>query len=105
MVDETLPLVVICTKDSCYGKMVQVLQQLRARKANLVVVCNQGDDEVADHAGERAHLVRVAATEECLQPIVNIIPLQLLAYHLAVKRGFNVDQPRNLAKSVTVTEN
>jgi glutamine---fructose-6-phosphate transaminase (isomerizing) len=105
MVDETLPLVVICTMDSCYGKMVQVLQQLRARNANLVVICNQGDAEVADHAGERAHLVRVAPTEECLQPIVNIIPLQLLAYHLAVKRGFNVDQPRNLAKSVTVTEN
>ena len=70
-----------------------------------IVLCNEGDDEVAVSAGSRARFVRVPETVQCLQPIVNIVPLQLLAYHLAVKRGFNVDQPRNLAKSVTVTEN
>jgi len=105
LVDESLPLIVVCTRDGCYGKMIQVLQQLSARGANLIVLCNEGDDEVAVSAGSRARFVRVPETVQCLQPIVNIVPLQLLAYHLAVKRGFNVDQPRNLAKSVTVTEN
>ena len=105
LVDETLPIVVICTQDACYGKMLQVIQQLHARGANLVVLCNEGDEEVAEAAGGAAKLIRVPLTVDCLQPIVNVVPMQLLSYHLAVQRGYNVDQPRNLAKSVTVTEN
>ena len=82
-----------------------MIQQLLARGARLIVVCNEGDEEVAELcATERCTLIRVPHVADCLQPVVNIVPLQLLSYHLTVLRGHNVDQPRNLAKSVTVTE-
>ena len=81
-----------------------MIQQLRARGAQLIVLCNTGDDEVAEAAGPRSELICVPRTAECLAPVVNIVPLQLLSYHLTVLRGHDVDQPRNLAKSVTVSE-
>ena len=104
LVDEALPLIVICTRDRTHGKMMQVLQQLHARGASLIVLCNEGDDEAVQSAGPGAKIVAVPHTVDCLQPVVNVVPLQLLAYHLAVRRGHDVDRPRNLAKSVTTTE-
>jgi len=104
LVDERMPILVVATQDGTYAKMKSVLQQLRARGARLMVLCCEGDDEVVTAAGAEAVLIRVPRVADCLQPVVNAVPLQLLSYHLAVLRGFNVDQPRNLAKSVTVTE-
>jgi glutamine---fructose-6-phosphate transaminase (isomerizing) len=109
LVDETLPVVVVATRDAVYAKMQSVIQQLLARGARLVVLCNEGDAAMRALAQERAgkddlRLVEVPLTADALQPVVNIVPLQLLAYHLTVLRGLNVDQPRNLAKSVTVAD-
>jgi glutamine---fructose-6-phosphate transaminase (isomerizing) len=104
LVDDALPIVVVATRDRMHGKMLSVIQQLRARGARLIVVCTAGDADVRAAVSERCTLVEVPYVVEALQPVVNIIPLQLLSYHLTVLRGHNVDQPRNLAKSVTVTE-
>lgn len=104
LVDEHMPILVVATLDSMHGKMLSVIQQLKARGARLVVLCCEGDNEVEHAAGKDAVLVRVPKLPDCLQPVVNAVPLQLLAYHLAVLRGHNVDQPRNLAKSVTTCE-
>ena len=104
LVDDALPIVVFATKDRMHGKMLSVIQQLRARGARLIVVCTEGDDDVRSIVSPHCTLVEVPHVVEALQPVVNIIPLQLLSYHLTVLRGHNVDQPRNLAKSVTVTE-
>jgi glucosamine--fructose-6-phosphate aminotransferase (isomerizing) len=87
-----------------HRKMESVIQQLLARSAKLVILCNTGDDAMTQFEGRGCTLIRVPRTVDALQPIINIIPLQLLSYHLTTLRGFNVDQPRNLAKSVTVTE-
>jgi glucosamine 6-phosphate synthetase-like amidotransferase/phosphosugar isomerase protein len=104
LVDEHMPILVVATLDSMHGKMLSVIQQLKARGAKLVVLCCEGDTEVEHAAGKDAVLVRVPKLPDCLQPVVNAVPLQLLSYHLAVLRGHNVDQPRNLAKSVTTCE-
>jgi len=104
LVDEHMPILVVATLDGMHGKMLSVIQQLKARGARLVVLCCEGDGEVEHAAGKDAVLVRVPKLPDCLQPVVNAVPLQLLAYHLAVLRGHNVDQPRNLAKSVTTCE-
>ncbi|XP_031473806.1 glutamine--fructose-6-phosphate aminotransferase [isomerizing] 1 [Nymphaea colorata] len=100
LVDETLPIVVIATRDACFSKQQSVIQQLHARKGRLIVMCTKGDASVVCPGGS-CRAIEVPAVEDCLQPVINIIPLQLLAYHLTVLRGFDVDQPRNLAKSVT----
>ncbi|GMH45196.1 hypothetical protein BSKO_13153 [Bryopsis sp. KO-2023] len=104
LVDETIPIVVVATRDSMYRKMQSVVQQLCARSARLVVICNEGDTEIKKYCNQHSIFIEVPETVDALQPVVNIVPLQLLSYHLTVLRGFNVDQPRNLAKSVTVTE-
>ncbi|KAI4302059.1 hypothetical protein L6164_035277 [Bauhinia variegata] len=100
LVDENLPIVVIATRDACFSKQQSVIQQLHARKGRLIVMCSRGD-AASVCPGESCRVIEVPQVEDCLQPVINIIPLQLLAYHLTVLRGFNVDQPRNLAKSVT----
>ncbi|CAN6443265.1 unnamed protein product [Victoria cruziana] len=100
LVDETLPIVVIATRDACLSKQQSVIQQLHARKGRLIVMCTKGDASVVCPGGS-CRVIEVPEVEDCLQPVINIIPLQLLAYHLTVLRGFDVDQPRNLAKSVT----
>ncbi|CAA6669157.1 unnamed protein product [Spirodela intermedia] len=100
LVDETLPIIVIATRDSCFSKQQSVIQQLRARKGRLVVMCSEGDASLVCPGGS-CRVIEVPQVADCLQPVINIIPLQLLAYHLTVLRGFDVDQPRNLAKSVT----
>ncbi|KAJ8747896.1 hypothetical protein K2173_012786 [Erythroxylum novogranatense] len=100
LVDEHLPIIVIATRDACFSKQQSVIQQLHARKGRLIVVCTKGDSAAVCPGGS-CRIIEVPQVEDCLQPVVNIIPLQLLAYHLTVLRGYNVDQPRNLAKSVT----
>lgn len=99
LVDENLPIVVIATRDQCFSKQQSVIQQLKARKGRLIVMCTEGD--AAAVCGGSCRVIEVPLVVDCLQPVVNIVPLQLLAYHLTVLRGYNVDQPRNLAKSVT----
>ncbi|XP_051133262.1 glutamine--fructose-6-phosphate aminotransferase [isomerizing] 1-like isoform X2 [Andrographis paniculata] len=100
LVDETLPIVVIATRDGCFSKQQSVIQQLHARKGRLIVMCTEGD-AASVCVGGSSRVVEVPRVEDCLQPVINAVPLQLLAYHLTVLRGYNVDQPRNLAKSVT----
>lgn len=102
LVDETMPLIVVATRDSSYKKQESVVQQLKARGGRLILIVSEDDDEIAKVAGNNATIIRVPVVEDCLQAVVNIVPLQLLSYHLTVLRGHNVDQPRNLAKSVTV---
>ncbi|KAI8470318.1 MAG: glucosamine--fructose-6-phosphate aminotransferase [Monoraphidium minutum] len=105
LVDEHLPIIVVATRDGTYQKMRSVIEQLLARNARLVILCTEGDDAMRAYAaGERCRLIEVPETVEQLQPVLNIVPLQLLAYHITMLRGHDVDQPRNLAKSVTVTD-
>lgn len=99
LIDETLPVVAIVTKDALYDKMVSQVQQSKARGGIVIAVASEGDTAIADEAD---HVIYVPQASPMLQPIINVIPLQLLAYHIAVWRGADVDQPRNLAKSVTV---
>ncbi|GAB2300095.1 Glutamine--fructose-6-phosphate aminotransferase [isomerizing] 2 [Dionaea muscipula] len=101
LVDENLPIVVIATRDACFSNQQSVIQQLRARKGRLIVMCSEGDAASVCPGGGSGRVVEVPQVQDCLQPVINIVPLQLLAYHLTVLRGYNVDQPRNLAKSVT----
>ncbi|GAV75409.1 SIS domain-containing protein/GATase_6 domain-containing protein [Cephalotus follicularis] len=100
LVDENLPIIVIATRDTCFSKQQSVIQQLHARKGRLIVMCSKGY-AASVCSGGSCRVIEVPQVEDCLQPVVNIVPLQLLAYHLTVLRGYNVDQPRNLAKSVT----
>jgi glucosamine--fructose-6-phosphate aminotransferase (isomerizing) len=100
LVDENLPIIVVATHDACFSKQQSVIQQLNARKGWLIVMCSKGD-AASVCAGASCRVIEVPQVEDCLQPVINIVPLQLLAYHLTVLRGYNVDQPRNLAKSVT----
>ncbi|KAF9482279.1 L-glutamine D-fructose 6-phosphate amidotransferase [Pholiota conissans] len=97
LVDENMPVIIIMTQDSLYPKVQSAFAQITARKAQPIVLCNEGDDGIAP--GVKA--IRVPKTVDCLQGLLNIIPLQILSYHLAVKNGCDVDFPRNLAKSVT----
>jgi len=98
LIDENMPVIIIMTQDSLYPKVQSAFAQITARKAQPIVVCNEGDEGIP--AG--AKTIRVPKTVDCLQGLLNVIPLQLLSYHLAVNNGCDVDFPRNLAKSVTV---
>ncbi|TRM62218.1 hypothetical protein BD626DRAFT_558083 [Schizophyllum amplum] len=97
LIDENMPVIIIMTQDSLYPKVMNAFQQITARKAQPIVLCNEGDQDIP----KGAKTVRVPKTVDCLQGLLNIIPLQLLSYHLAVQAGYDVDFPRNLAKSVT----
>jgi glucosamine--fructose-6-phosphate aminotransferase (isomerizing) len=106
LIDGNLPTVVLATRDesdemSCllYEKTLSNIQEVKAREGIVVAVVCEGDDEVSKVAD---HVIEVPRTDELLLPILEVVPLQLLAYHIAVRRGCDVDQPRNLAKSVTV---
>lgn len=99
LIDENMPVVVIATKDSTYEKIISNIQEVKARKGRVIAIANDGDDHIDSLAD---YVIKVPQTLDMLSPIVNVIPLQLLSYFIAVKRGCNVDQPRNLAKSVTV---
>lgn len=99
LIDEEMPVVFLATNQSAYEKIVSNVQEVKARKGKIIAVVNKGDTQIRALAD---HVIEVPETEEVLSPLVTIVPLQLLAYHIAIMRGCNVDQPRNLAKSVTV---
>jgi len=99
LIDEHMPVVFLATRDSAYDKVMSNMMEVRARRGAIIAVATDGDTEVAHHAD---HVIYIPQTLPMLQPLLSVIPLQLLAYHIAVLRGCDVDQPRNLAKSVTV---
>ncbi|MCK0133091.1 glutamine--fructose-6-phosphate transaminase (isomerizing) [Arenibacter sp. S6351L] len=99
LIDEHMPVVVIATNKGHYEKVVSNIQEIKSRKGKIIAVVTEGDVQVKDLAD---HVIEIPETLESLTPLLTTIPLQLLSYHIAVMRGCNVDQPRNLAKSVTV---
>ena len=99
LIDENMPVVVIATNKGTYEKVISNIQEVKARKGIIIAIVTEGDTTVKDLAD---YVIEIPETEEMFVPLLATIPLQLLAYHIAVMRGCNVDQPRNLAKSVTV---
>lgn len=99
LIDEHMPVVVIATKRSSYEKVISNIQEVKARSGVIIAIVTEGDTKVKEMAD---HVIEIPDTEDALTPLLATIPLQLLSYHIAVMRGCNVDQPRNLAKSVTV---
>lgn len=99
LIDEKMPTVVIAPKDDLHDKIISNIQQVKARGGSVIAIVTKGDTLVAAIADE---VLEIPEVPDCLSPIIASIPLQLLAYHIAVRKGCNVDMPRNLAKSVTV---
>jgi glucosamine--fructose-6-phosphate aminotransferase (isomerizing) len=99
LIDENMPIVVVATKDGHYEKVVSNIQEIKSRKGKIIAIVMEGDKTVKELAD---HCIEIPSTIEPLSPLLTTIPMQLLSYHIAVMRGCNVDQPRNLAKSVTV---
>ena len=99
LIDEQMPVIVIATNKGHYEKVVSNIQEIKSRRGRIIAVVTEGDDQVKELAD---HVIEVPETIESLTPLLTTIPLQLLSYHIAIMRGCNVDQPRNLAKSVTV---
>lgn len=99
LVDETLPVVFIATKDAYYEKIISNIQEVKARKGKVIAIVTQGDTNIPPLADD---VIEVPESDELIAPMINVIPLQLLAYHIGVLKGYDVDKPRNLAKSVTV---
>ena len=99
LIDSDMPVVAIATHNAMYEKVVSNIQEIKARKGRVIALVTRGDDTISKIADEVIELPEVL---ECLEPLIATIPLQMLAYHIAVCKGKNVDQPRNLAKSVTV---
>jgi glutamine---fructose-6-phosphate transaminase (isomerizing) len=99
LIDEEMPVFVIATQDKSYDKVVSNIQEVKARKGIVIAIVNTGDKTVR---GLADHVIEIPKTDDCLVPLLSVIPLQLLSYHIAVMLNRNVDQPRNLAKSVTV---
>ena len=99
LIDSDMPVVVIATHNTMYEKVLSNIQEVKARKGKVIAIVTKGDDTISRIADE---VIELPDTIECLEPLLSTIPLQLLAYHIAVCKGKNVDQPRNLAKSVTV---
>ena len=99
LIDEDMPVVVIATKDSSYEKVVSNIQEVKARKGRVIAIVTEGDTNLPDIVD---FVIEIPKVHDILMPLISVIPLQLLAYDIAVMRGRNVDQPRNLAKSVTV---
>ncbi|MFM2305976.1 MAG: hypothetical protein RLZZ367_645, partial [Bacteroidota bacterium] len=99
LIDEAMPVVVIATKNNIYDKVISNIQEVKARKGKIIAIVTEGDNKVRKMAD---YVIEIPETKEFLEPLLSTIPLQLLSYYIAVMRGCNVDQPRNLAKSVTV---
>ncbi|MCK9554598.1 glutamine--fructose-6-phosphate transaminase (isomerizing) [bacterium] len=99
LIDKDMPVVVIATSDTVYDKIISNIQEIKARDGKVIAIVNKGDTKIKKLAD---YVISIPKTMEILSPLLTIIPMQLLAYHIAAKRGCNVDQPRNLAKSVTV---
>src|SRR5690606_24200984 len=99
LIDRFMPVVFIAMKDAIYDKVVSNIEEVVARQGSVIAITEEGNDELNDLCDV---VIQVPRTVECLEPLLTVVPLQLLAYHVAVMRGCNVDQPRNLAKRVTV---
>lgn len=99
LIDNEMPIVAIGTHNTIYEKVVSNIQEIKARNGRVIAIINEGDEDIK---GIADHYIEIPATEECLDPLLSCIPLQLLAYHIAVNKNRDVDMPRNLAKSVTV---
>ena len=99
LIDEEMPVVFIATQNSSYEKVISNIQEVKARKGKIIAIVTEGDEVVRDLAD---YCIEIPDANEAFLPLLATIPLQLLSYHIAVMRGCNVDQPRNLAKSVTV---
>ena len=99
LIDENMPVIVIATKKGNYDKIVSNIQEIKSRKGKIIAIVTSGDSSVRELAD---HVIEIPACSNYFTPLFAVIPLQLLSYHIAVMRGCNVDQPRNLAKSVTV---
>ena len=99
LIDSDMPVVVIATHNELYEKVLSNIQEIKARNGRVIALVSKGDDTISKIADE---VIELPDTLECLEPLIATIPLQLLAYHVAVCKGKDVDQPRNLAKSVTV---
>ena len=99
LLDETTPVVAVATESPVLEKLISNIQEVRARGARVIGIATEGDAKIAEHCDE---VIRVPRTHWMLNPLLAVIPLQLLAYFIATHRGLNVDQPRNLAKTVTV---
>ncbi|HPG73366.1 MAG TPA: glutamine--fructose-6-phosphate transaminase (isomerizing), partial [Bacteroidales bacterium] len=99
LIDEKMPIIVLATKDKSYDKIVSNIQEVKARKGIVIAVVTEGDTTIREMSD---YVIEVPETDYALAPLITVIPLQLLSYYVAVMRGCNVDQPRNLAKSVTV---
>lgn len=98
LIDHLMPVVFVAIKDSIYDKVKSNIQEVRARKGSVIAITDEGNDELNDLCDYVIHIPKVS---ECVSPILTVVPLQLLSYHIAVMRGCDVDMPRNLAKSVT----
>ena len=99
LIDKNMPVIVIATKDAVYEKIMSNIAEIKARNGSVISIVTRGDEKIKELSDG---IFEVPETMTFLSPIVNVIPLQLLAYHVAMERGCDVDQPRNLAKSVTV---
>jgi glucosamine--fructose-6-phosphate aminotransferase (isomerizing) len=99
LIDDNMPAIFIAPKDSTYDKIISNIQEVKARKGKIIAIASEGDNEIDELVD---FSIKIPDTIRMLTPLLTVIPLQLLAYHVAVKKGLNVDQPRNLAKSVTV---
>jgi glucosamine--fructose-6-phosphate aminotransferase (isomerizing) len=99
LIDENMPVVVIATKKGNYEKVVSNIQEVKARNGRIIAIVTEGDEAVKEMAD---YVIEIPQCEEMFTPFLSVVPLQLLSYHIALMRGCNVDQPRNLAKSVTV---
>ena len=99
LIDEKMPVIVLATKDKSYDKIVSNIQEVKARKGVVIAIVTEGDTTIKELAD---YVIEVPYSDFALAPLLTVVPLQLIAYYIAVMRGCNVDQPRNLAKSVTV---
>jgi len=99
LIDEEMPVFVVAPRAGSYDKIVSNIQEVKARKGKIIAIITEGEKQIKEMAD---HTIEVPDVDESLMPLITVIPLQLLSYHIAVMRGCNVDQPRNLAKSVTV---
>jgi len=99
LIDEAMPVIVVAPKGAQYDKLVSNIQEVKARKGNVIAIVTEGDTEVKALAD---YIIEIPDAPDPLLPLLTVVPLQLLSYHIAMMRGCNVDQPRNLAKSVTV---
>ena len=99
LIDDNMPVVVIGIRDKSYDKIVSNVQEIKARKGIVIAIVSEGDEQIASIAD---HIIEVPASNIIFSALLSVIPLQLFAYHIAVLKGCDIDQPRNLAKSVTV---